>query len=118
MSRLRECLNTICFETERILHEPGALSSILLLQESNSSMAQRPAFGGLCEGINGARIGPAGSCGTAAYTGKPVIVTDINTDPLWDDYKALAQSANWVPVGPADTTSTGQVLGSFATLLP
>src|SRR6266496_1319878 len=30
-------------------------------------------------------IGPcAGSCGTAAYRGSPVIVSDIATDPLWD----------------------------------
>lgn len=115
---LKECLNTICFEIERILHEPGALSSILLLQGEQLFHGAAPSLPeAFVEGINGARIGPkAGSCGTAAYTGKPVIVTDINTDPLWDDYKALAQSANlgacWSqPI----LTSTGQVLGSFAT---
>ncbi len=33
-------------------------------------------------------IGPSiGSCGTAAYRGEPVEVTDIATDPLWKDYK-------------------------------
>src|SRR5436190_18538692 len=35
------------------------------------------------EAIDGAEIGPcAGSCGTAAYLGRPVYVTDIATDPL------------------------------------
>jgi diguanylate cyclase (GGDEF)-like protein len=39
-------------------------------------------------------IGPvAGSCGTAAYRGEPVLVTDINHDPLWADYKHLAQKS-------------------------
>lgn len=34
--------------------------------------------------IDGLEIGPAaGSCGTAAFTGQTVIVTDITTDPLW-----------------------------------
>src|SRR3981189_1384170 len=43
------------------------------------------------DAINGAVIGPsAGSCGTAAYRGEPVIVEDIATDPLWADYRDLA----------------------------
>jgi C4-dicarboxylate-specific signal transduction histidine kinase len=62
-------------------------------------------------------IGPsAGSCGTAAYRGKPVIVSDIATDPLWVDYRDLALShglrACWsTPI----LASDGRVLGTFAT---
>lgn len=41
--------------------------------------------------IDGMPIGPdVGSCGTAAFTGQPVQVTDITTDPLWKPYKELA----------------------------
>jgi GAF domain-containing protein len=41
--------------------------------------------------IDGLEYGPcAGSCGTAAYRGHPVYVTDIATDPLWADFKELA----------------------------
>jgi two-component system, cell cycle sensor histidine kinase and response regulator CckA len=41
--------------------------------------------------IDGAVIGPkVGSCGTAAYRGSPVFVSDIARDPLWTDYKHLA----------------------------
>ncbi|HEY0563062.1 MAG TPA: EAL domain-containing protein, partial [Methylophilus sp.] len=41
--------------------------------------------------INGAEIGPAtGSCGTAAYLQKEIIVSDIATDPLWIPYKEVA----------------------------
>ena len=38
----------------------------------------------------GFRGGAAGSCGTAAFLGKPVIVEDIALDPLWADYRDLA----------------------------
>jgi PAS domain S-box-containing protein len=41
--------------------------------------------------MDGIAIGPrAGTCGTAAYLRKPVIATDIATDPLWEDSRDLA----------------------------
>ncbi|MEO7424938.1 MAG: response regulator [Fibrobacteria bacterium] len=66
--------------------------------------------------IDGSEIGPqAGSCGTAAFFRKPVIVEDIATDPLWDDYRSLA-----LPFGLRACWSTPildrkqRVLGTFA----
>src|SRR5690606_8883042 len=42
--------------------------------------------------IDNQPIGPrGGSCGTAAFRNEPVIVTDIGSDPLWQDYRALAE---------------------------
>src|SRR5947199_7997635 len=63
------------------------------------------------------RIGPcAGSCGTAAYRGSQVIVSDIATDPLWNvpEHRAAALKhglrASWSnPV----LSSKGKVLGTF-----
>jgi signal transduction histidine kinase len=66
--------------------------------------------------IDGSSIGPrAGSCGTAAFLKRTVIVSDIETDPLWDDYRALARAhglrACWSePIRATD----GRVLGTFA----
>jgi PAS domain S-box-containing protein len=66
--------------------------------------------------VDGAPIGPRnGSCGTAMYLRKPVVVTDVLTDPLWADYRELAKicglSACWsTPI----LSSRGDVLGSFA----
>ena len=66
--------------------------------------------------VDGAPIGPRnGSCGTAMYTRRPVVVTDVMTDPLWSDYRELAKisglSACWsTPI----LSSQGEVLGSFA----
>src|SRR5262249_11319452 len=46
-----------------------------------------PQFGAAIEGL---AVGPdTGSCGTCAWRGEPVTVEDIETDPLWADYKSL-----------------------------
>jgi len=44
--------------------------------------------------IDGSPIGPRhGSCGTAMYLATRIVVTDILTDPLWEDYRDLASRA-------------------------
>ncbi|MBK8972865.1 MAG: EAL domain-containing protein [Hahellaceae bacterium] len=114
---LQDCLETLCHEIERILVSPKALSSILLLRGNQLFQGAAPSLPvAFSQAINGGQIGPAaGSCGTAAYTGKEVIVKEIASDPLWADYKDLALAfglhACWsYPI----LTSHGQVLGSFA----
>jgi GAF domain-containing protein len=69
-----------------------------------------------CECIHGLAVGPsAGSCGTAAFMGHSIFVTDIATDPLWTDYRHLA-----LPHGLRSCWSTpirseaDQVIGTFA----
>ena len=66
--------------------------------------------------MDGVTIGPAvGSCGTAAFTKKPVYVSNIATDPLWKNYKHIALAnglrACWsLPI----LSTRGDVLGTFA----
>jgi len=44
--------------------------------------------------IDGQPIGPrSGSCGTAMFRAERVVVTDILTDPLWEDYREAARPA-------------------------
>src|SRR5690606_20229375 len=68
------------------------------------------------EAIHGLKIGPnVGSCGTAVFLRQNVIVEDIQTDPLWADYKHIAAQfglqACWsIPF----YSSSEKVLGSFA----
>jgi PAS domain S-box-containing protein len=68
------------------------------------------------EKINGVKIGPdVGSCGTAMWRKETVIVEDIDTHPLWEKYKSLAQQFGlkscWsLPI----VHSSGMVIGSFA----
>lgn len=68
------------------------LTSILLVDGAHLRHGAAPTLPpAYVEAINGLPYGPcAGSCGTAAYRGQPVYVTDIATDPLWADYKHLA----------------------------
>jgi hypothetical protein len=95
------------------------LTSILLLDESGTRILHGAAPSlptEYCKAIDGAQIGPnAGSCGTAAYTGRAIYVTDVATDPLWDEYRHLALPhglrACWsTPI----CDPTGKVLGTFA----
>jgi two-component sensor histidine kinase len=68
------------------------------------------------QAIDGVAIGPAvGSCGTAAFRGEPDYVADIQTDPLWADFRHLAEAhglrACWsIPL----LSQTRAVLGTFA----
>jgi PAS domain S-box-containing protein len=66
--------------------------------------------------IDGSAIGPAaGSCGTAAYLGEQVIVSDIATDPRWRDYRELALRDGLLACWSTPIFSdTGKVLGTFA----
>ncbi len=95
------------------------LTSVLLLSIDGKHLTTGAAPSlprAYCDAINGLEIGPsAGSCGTAAFTGRPVYVTDIASDPLWAPYKHLAlqhglRSCWSTPIRHAD----GQVMGTFA----
>jgi len=98
---------------------PPTIASILLLDADgvhvrHGSAPHLPTA--YTRAIDGAPIGPrAGSCGTAAYEKRQVIVEDIEIDPLWGDYRDLARAhglrACWsTPIYDAD----GRVLGTFA----
>lgn len=98
---------------------PGMLCSVLLLSADGLHLrhgAVRSLPEAYCSAIENEPIGEkAGSCGTAAYTKKKVIVADIAHDPLWENYRALASeydiAACWsVPV----MSTQGHVLGTFA----
>src|SRR5207247_2609134 len=98
---------------------PEMLCSILLLSADGNHVqhAVAPSLSeNYIKAIDGSPIGPKhGSCGTAMYRGQPVIVSDISTDPLWDDYRTFARdigvAACWsTPI----MSSKGKVLGSFA----
>jgi len=70
-----------------------------------------------CNLINGSVIGPkAGSCGTSAYHRSQVIVTNIETDPLWDDYRDFVRpfgyKACWST--PVISSHGTRVLATFA----
>src|SRR5438477_5012004 len=85
----------MCREAEKLA--PTAICSILTVDARGRmhplSSPTLPAH--YSQALAGLAIGPTvGSCGTAAYRGQPVDVTDLETDPLWADHKQLA-----IPLG-------------------
>jgi PAS domain S-box-containing protein len=114
---LREILTVLVRLIEEL--SPDTMASILLLDESGTHVRHGAAPSlpdSYNRAIDGAPIGPqAGSCGTAAWRRAPVFVSDIDTDPLWDDYRELARAAGlracWsTPI----VANDGRVLGTFA----
>ncbi len=109
-------MDLLCRQVESI--HPQVVASVLAVDKTG---CLRPLGGPSLPptyhaAIDGVRIGAtAGSCGTAAFRGEPVEVTDIATDPLWADYKALA-----LPLGLRACWSSpirngfGRVVGTFA----
>ena len=69
-----------------------------------------------CQAIDGLVIGPnVGSCGTAAYHRKPVVVSDISSDPLWTDFRDLAAQHGLRACWSSPILSPSKaVLGTFA----
>ncbi|MEP7009058.1 MAG: sensor domain-containing diguanylate cyclase [Acidobacteriota bacterium] len=118
---LAETLNQLALAIE----DPGTgmFGSILLLDREGAQLATAAAPHlpqSFSRAIDGVRIGPSvGSCGTAAFRGTRVVVTDIQRDPLWADYRELAAAhglrACWSqPI----VSSAGAVLGTLAMYYP
>ncbi|WP_205172310.1 GAF domain-containing protein, partial [Burkholderia sp. LMG 13014] len=115
---LPELLVEVCRRAEALLGD-GASCTILLLDTDGvhvhvGAAPSLPAQ--YSAAIEGASIGPAaGSCGTAMYLRRMVAVEDIETDPLWADYRSIA-----LPLGLRACWSvpflddSGAVLGAFA----
>lgn len=99
------------------IHE-DAYTSVLLLKDDDivESFAAPRLPDAYYEKLNGIKIGPNdGSCGAAMWRKQTVIVSDIDNDPLWENYKHLTQlfqlKACWsLPI----IHSSGKVMGSFA----
>jgi signal transduction histidine kinase len=96
---------------------PGSRCSILLLDDAGD--LRHGAAPNLPEkysaAIDGLTPGPlAGSCGTAAYIGKPVIAVDVTVDPRWEQFRDLANAHGLRSCWSSPIRSRGQIVGTFA----
>jgi PAS domain S-box-containing protein len=112
---LAQILDSLCRLVEE--QDPDVLASVSLVVGNRLRHGGAPSLPEAYKNaIDGIVIGScAGSCGTAAFLGEQVIVTDIATDPVWADYReaALAHSlrACWsTPV----FSPEGKVMATFA----
>ncbi len=95
---------------------PGMRCSLLELEDGKLLHGGAPSMPQeYCDAVHGLEIGPEiGSCGTSTYTGKRVLVENIETDSKWKSIKAAAlphgMRCCWSePI----KNSSGKVLGAF-----
>ena len=96
---------------------PGYRCSILLVDEGRFVRGAGPSLPeDYNAAIDGYAIGPrVGSCGTAIYWNVPVIVADIQKDPLWTALAELAKGAGVAACWSHPfTAKNGRVLGALA----
>jgi diguanylate cyclase (GGDEF)-like protein len=113
---LRAVLDLLCRQMEALA--PEVVCSVLRISgEGRLSPLAGPSLPSTYSAaLDGLAIGPStGSCGTAAFRGEEVEVTDIANDPLWAQYRDLV-----LPLGLAACWSTpvtdreGRVQATFA----
>lgn len=113
---LQVTIDRLCREVEMLA--PDIVCSVLTVdREGRLHPLSSPSLPeSYSSSLDGAKIGPnLGSCGTAAYRREPVAVTDIATDPLWEEFRdavlSLGLYACWsTPI----CSGRGRVLGTFA----
>ena len=95
---------------------PGMRCSMLELEDGKLMHGGAPSLPkAYCDAVHGLQNGPeVGSCGTSTYTGRRVLVENIETDPKWDKLKDVAlphgMRCCWSePI----KNSSGHVLGAF-----
>src|SRR5215831_20194405 len=96
----------------------GMFCTIWLPDEDGKELycAAAPSLPGFSASVGTMAVCPKGaSCGTAVYRRESVYVTDILTDPVWDDYRdrLLPYGIRSVWSRPL-FTSEGKVLGTFS----
>ncbi len=113
---ITDIADQLCRRVEEIA--PDVVSSLLYVDAGGSI---HPLGGpslpeDYSRALEGVAIGPdIGSCGSAAFYGKPVLAMDIDTDPRWQPFKTrpleVGLRACWsTPIKAKD----GRVIGTFA----
>ncbi len=113
---ITDIADQLCRRVEAIA--PDVVSSLLHIDDSG---LVHPLGGpslpdDYSQALDGVPIGPdVGSCGSAAYFGKPVLAMDLDTDPRWQPFKKrpleVGLRACWSsPIKGKD----GRVIGTFA----
>jgi diguanylate cyclase (GGDEF)-like protein len=111
---LAATLDKLCLTVETAI--PGVTASILSFDGKHLYHLAGPSLPpDYVSGIDRLEAGPlAGSCGTAAFSGEAVVVQDIETDPRWSDFKALAVPLGFKACWSCPIKSGERVVGTFA----
>ena len=116
-----ENLSDILYEIVKVIESEDieSICNVVLLDKSgkylvNTVKNRLPKF--YNDAVNGIEIGiGVGSCGTAAFLGRRVIVEDIMNHEYWQPYKEIVKKANLAACWSEPiVSSTGKILGTFA----
>jgi signal transduction histidine kinase len=113
---LDETLARLCVLVQELI--PSSVASLMLIDKSTGHLMVRsapdiPAETRKC--FDGLALSPkSGSCGTAAYTGKMVIVENTLTDPRWEGMRDLARRIQKLACWSVPVCSADEVVGTFA----
>ncbi len=92
-AELADTLTELCRLVERMV--PGVYCSVMALDAEGKELnvLAAPQFTDEMVGVLDGLVpcAAAASCGTAAYLGEPVIVTDVMTDPRWEGMLDVAK---------------------------
>ncbi|MBY0559655.1 MAG: EAL domain-containing protein [Hyphomicrobium sp.] len=112
---LLNVMTMLCHEVEALA--PEVICSVISVDDDGRlSFIAGPSLPGAGGWVDGITIGPnVGSCGTAIFRREAVEVQDIQTDPLWEDFKnhALHHGLRACWSSPIEAPD-GRVLGAFA----
>ncbi len=115
---LSNALGLLARSVEKLL-SGGSRAAVMLVDDDGLHLRYAAAPNlpqRFIEATDGLAVGPgSGDCGTAAFTGCPVYVSDTLADPLWSDFRDLARAyrlrSSWsTPI----LNSSGGVVGIFA----
>ena len=113
---LPEVMTLLCSRAEEIA--PSTICSIIRVDSDGRlrPLAAPSLPDEYSRGIDGLAIGPmVGSCGSAAFHGEPVEVSNIRTDPRWVDFRDAALSLGLKACWSSPIKShNGRVVGTFA----
>jgi GAF domain-containing protein len=104
----------LCLRVEAAI--PGVTASVLTFDGSHLHTLAAPSLPGhYSDAIDNMKAGPlAGSCGTAAYFGESVVVSDLETDPRWKEFASLALPLGLKACWSSPIKSAERVVGTFA----
>jgi len=113
---LIETAHRICVEAEILA--PGCICTVITVDADGAihPLAAPSLPPSYAEGIDNIQIGPqTGSCGTSAFLKKPIAVTDIRSDPLWEGFRDLALPYGLLACWSSPIIGkTGRAIGTFA----
>lgn len=115
---LTETLSALCEVVESQASE--ALTSVMLVDGASRTLrlAAAPTLPpGFTRHLGAVPVAAgAGSCGSCAHLGTPVVTADVGSDPAWDAWRdvALAHGLRACWSTPILASSGAQVLGTFA----